>query len=216
MKPSSAVTLSSLALAVAAWVPWHAEPAARPAPPAPVAAPQDADEQAAMAAAWESAQRYLALGPQHEKLKRFLGTWDTELRFTMAGMKDMPPEKGSTTWRWLTDGRWLMSDGTGTMMGQPIEQHTLLGYDPLKQKFVAAMVNGHEPFLLASEGYLTRDDDALILYGTMDEYLTGEHDKPVKYVWRFRSPDHITMEVHDLAIGETDTQVVQIEYRRRS
>ena len=53
-----------------------------------------------------------------------------------------------------------------------------------------------------------------IAYGTLDEYLTGEHDKMVKYVWRFTSPTQMVLEVHDLPIGENNTKVVEITFRK--
>ena len=49
---------------------------------------------------------------------------------------------------------------------------------------------------------------------TLDEYLTGEHDKMVKYVWRFSSKDKMVLEVHDLPIGENNTKVLEISYAR--
>ena len=65
-------------------------------------------------------------------------------------------------------------------------------------------------------------DDAKALEATLgqsdrhklDEYLTGEHDKMVKYAWRFLSPDEMVLEVHDLHIGEQDTMVLETRYRR--
>ena len=56
---------------------------------------------------------------------------------------------------------------------------------------------------------------AILSYGTLDEYLTGEHDKMVKYVWRFLSADEMILEVHDLPIGEKGTQVIEIRFKRR-
>ena len=53
------------------------------------------------------------------------------------------------------------------------------------------------------------------MYGTLDEYLTGEHDKMVKTIWRFISKDEMVMEVHDLHIGEKNTQVIEIRYTRK-
>ncbi len=52
-------------------------------------------------------------------------------------------------------------------------------------------------------------------YGTIDEYLTGEHDKMVKTVWRFISDDKMVLEIHDLPIGENNTKVVEITYTRK-
>ena len=48
----------------------------------------------------------------------------------------------------------------------------------------------------------------------LDEYLTGEHDKMVKSVFRFVSEDEMKLEVHDLPIGESNTKVVEITYTR--
>ena len=59
-----------------------------------------------------------------------------------------------------------------------------------------------------------RVGETLIFYGTLDEYLTGENDKPVKSVYRWRDADHFTYEVHDLAIGEENTKVFEVAYSR--
>jgi hypothetical protein len=61
-----------------------------------------------------------------------------------------------------------------------------------------------------SEGDMDPSGKVLITYGTLDEYLTGEHDKMVKYVWRFDSDDKIVLEIHDLPIGEKNTKVLEI------
>jgi hypothetical protein len=36
-------------------------------------------------------------------------------------------------------------------------------------------------------------ENALLSHGTIDEYLTGEHDKMVKYVWRYLSKDSMVL-----------------------
>jgi len=64
------------------------------------------------------------------------------------------------------------------------------------------------------EGDMDPSGKSLLLYGTLDEYLTGEHDKMVKYVYRFDSADRITLEVHDLPIGEHNTKVVEWIFER--
>ena len=55
----------------------------------------------------------------------------------------------------------------------------------------------------------------LSLYGKMDEPMTGEHDKNVKYVSRMISADKHIFEVHDLAISEPNTKVVEVVYTRK-
>lgn len=167
-----------------------------------------------MAEMMKKASKFIQPGENHTLLKRFLGTWDTELGVTMPGM-EAPPDKGVSTISWLIEGRWLKMEGRGTMMGMPSETFTILGYDNFKMSYVSASVSSVDTALLHAEGDLTPDGKSLVSYGTLDEYLTGEHDKMVKYAWRFLSDDEMTLEIHDLPIGEVGTKVVEIRFKRR-
>lgn len=182
------------------------------ATPSPTA--QDAGEEAAgMQAMMEKMMRYGAPGPQHAWLERFLGEWETEMVVSMPGAK---PEKGRSTTTWLLDGRWIQTRGTGAMMGMPYEAVTTMGYDNFKMSFVATTVSSLDTAMNRVEGDLAPAGDTLILYGTIDEYLTGEHDKMTKTIYRFLSDDEYVMEVHDLAIGEENTKVVEVRFQRAS
>jgi len=81
----------------------------------------------------------------------------------------------------------------------------ILGYNIFKMSYVSAAMNSLDTIMIYSEGDLDPSTKALLMYGTLDEYLTGEHDKMVKSVWRFVSDDEMRLEVHDLAIGESNS-----------
>ncbi len=168
------------------------------------------DMQAEMA----KAKKYTAPGENHQKLARFLGEWDTETRMILH-IGPSAPEKGTATYSWLMEGRWLKGETKGTMMGMPMRTFTILGYDNFKMSYVSSTVNSFDTTLTHAEGDLDPSGKAMISYGTLDEYLTGEHDKMVKYVWRFPSEDEMVFEVHDLPIGEKNTQVIEIRFKRR-
>ncbi|NJL26558.1 MAG: DUF1579 domain-containing protein [Thermoanaerobaculia bacterium] len=110
---------------------------------------------------------------------------------------------------------WLKMEGQGTMMGMPSQTFMIIGYDNFKMSYVSASVSSVDTALLHSEGDLTPDGKSLVAYGTLDEYLTGEHDKMVKYAWRFLSDEEMALEIHDLPIGEENTKVVEIRFKRR-
>lgn len=167
-----------------------------------------------MAAMMEKAKAYTQPGPHHDLLKRFLGTWDTEFRVTLSGSQT-PAEKGTATFSWLIEGRWIQQQSTGSVMGNPTQGFMIIGYDNLKMSYATVTVGNVDTAMLTAEGDLDPTGKALITYGTLDEYLTGEHDKMVKYVWRFVSDDKLVFEVHDLPIGESNTKVVEITYNRR-
>ena len=80
-------------------------------------------------------------------------------------------------------------------MGMPSESYMVFGYDNFKKSYRVMIVSTLDTAMSTSEGDITPDGKALIAYGTIDEYLTGEHDKMVKYVWRSDNADQIRLEV---------------------
>jgi hypothetical protein len=177
---------------------------------------QESDDPAMdMAAMMAQAEKYTSPGEHHELLNRHLGEWDTEMILFMGG-NAMEPSKGTSKSEWLMEGRWLKSDFEGSMMGMPMRIVSIMGYDNFKQSYVVTSVNSMDTIMLHQEGDMDPGGKALLMYGTLDEYLTGEHDKMVKTVFRFLSEDEIVMEVHDLPIGETNTKVFEIRYKRRN
>ena len=175
----------------------------------PPASPPQVD----MAEMMARARQYTTPGPHHEVLKRFLGDWDTELRVTMPGI-NRKPDKGTARITWLMDGYWIQCLGEGTLMGRPTTTFTILGYDNFKQSYRMMTVSTADTAMLVSEGDMDPGGKALLTYGTLDEYLTGEHDKMVKYIWRFLSDDEMVLEIYDLPIGEKNNQVLELRYRR--
>jgi hypothetical protein len=175
---------------------------------------QEGDVPAEMAKAFAEAAKWTAPGPMHAKLEAYLGKWDAEYRiFAMAGQPPMT-SRAKVEISWLMEGRWLEQRYDGELMGGPFQGFGLLGYDNFKQAFVSCWVDNKSTYMTTSLGKLAQDGRTLISYGTLDEYLTGEHDKTVKYVHRWKSRDQFTMEIHDLAIGEENTKVVEIAYTR--
>ncbi len=176
--------------------------------------PQDPERmRQEMAAMMEAAAKYTEPGENHELLKRFLGNWNTETRFFI-GDQPTEPEKGTAETTWLMEGRWLQTNSTGTMMGRTAQTFSILGYDNFKMSYVLSTVSNMDTAMHNAEGDLDPSTNAMLFYGTLDEYLTGEHDKMVKTVLRFPSEDKIVMEIHDLPIGEANTKVVEITYMR--
>jgi hypothetical protein len=53
------------------------------------------------------------------------------------------------------------------------------------------------------------------MWGKMDEPMTGERDKLVKYVTRLMGKDKQVFEIHDLVLPEGQTKVMEAVYTRR-
>ena len=157
--------------------------------------------------------KYTKVGEEHRLLERFIGEWDAESSMIMGDQRSTT--KGSATFRWKVEGRWIESEVRSEMMGFPVVSHGWLGYDRFKMSYVMTSITSFDTAMNEAEGDLTPDGKALVMYGTLDEYLSGEHDKMVKYVYRFVSADEIVFEVHDLPIGEVNTQVMEFRFTRK-
>jgi hypothetical protein len=178
--------------------------------PGPAAQPS-AEQLAAM---MERAKRYTQPGEHHKLLERLVGEWNTETRLFLGGQAT-PAEKGTAQTGWLMEGRWLKTTSKGTMLGQPFEGFSVMGYDNFKMSYVVTSLTSMDTAMIRQEGDMDPGGKVLLAYGTLDEYTTGEHDKMVKTLWRFESADKIVMEIHDLPIGEKNTKVVEVVYTRK-
>src|SRR5262245_26492648 len=154
--------------------------------------PQDPPD---MAKEMAKMKKWTEPGKNHEVLKKFLGSWTTE-----TVMMGAPPVKGTAEIDWLMEGRWLRMDSKSTLFGKPFHSFSIMGYDNTKMSFVTTTVSTFDTSMIRIEGDLDQPKTSLVSYGTLDEYMTGEHDKPIKVAWRFKSDDHLVMQVHDLGI----------------
>ena len=171
------------------------------------------DSEKAMAEMMAQAARWTKPGEHHKQLDRLVGKWNTEVRMFIGG-KPSAPEQGTAECTWLMPGRWIQCSSKGQMMGMSMQTHFLMGYDNFKMSYVTTALNSMDTAMLHFEGDMTPDGKSLVSYGTLDEYMTGEHDKMVKTAWRFIDADTLVFEVHDLPIGEVDTKVFEIKYTR--
>lgn len=151
----------------------------------------------------------------HARLKELLGSYDITMRMQM--MPGQPPmeTKGTAEMGWFAEGKWLQSTWNIEMMGQQVKGIDHLGYDNFKERYVWCKVDSMQTALQTASGHFDSSGDNLILWGTIDEPMTPEQDKQVKYVYRGFGKDTFTLEVHDMMIGESNTKVFELVFTRK-
>jgi hypothetical protein len=156
-------------------------------------------------------------GPAHERLGELLGKYEVTTRMTMGGPGAPPMEtKAESEVSWFVNGKWLQSKSTGTGFdGKPLTSMWILGYDNFKERYVMVMLDSMQTCVSTAMGLFDQSGDNLILWGTIDEPMTPEQDKMVKYVFRGFGKDSSTFEIHDMMIGESNTKVVEIVAKRK-
>ncbi len=175
------------------------------------AASDAAAQQAAQQAIGARIRAASELGPQQAALARYLGRWDVDIALPGTSAHS----KGTAEYSWVIDGRWLGCRIKGTMLGQPFEEFTILGYDSYAKQVVEVSVESADNSMLAARGSSTGSPRATsVLYGELDEYLTGSLHRPYKVVLRWLNAHRHITDVWDVGAGETPIEKVAFTFTR--
>lgn len=186
--------------------------------PQEAGAPGGEDMQAAMEA-WAAS---MTPGKPHEYLKQFEGTWNTTMRVYWDPSSPPIESKGTTTYTMILDGRFLeqefkgqmqMPGEDGQMQSAPFEGRGLMGYNNTRKQYVGTWVDNFTTAILYMTGDVSQDGKTLTMFAEMDEPMTGEIGKTVKYTTRIESPDKHVFEAWEVSYGEP-FKVFEIEYQR--
>jgi hypothetical protein len=155
-------------------------------------------------------------GEEHRVLDQLVGLWNTTVRMWMEGPGSKPTEtKGTATYKWVLKGHYVMQESKGQMMGLPHQGIGFLGYDKFRKQYTSVWMDNMSTAIYTMAGNFDPLGQALVLYGTMDEPMTGEVGKTVIYVIRIISEDKHIFEVRDPAFGNQDNMVVEVVYTRK-
>ena len=155
-------------------------------------------------------------GEGHKLLEQFVGKWDTVTRMWWEGPGKPPTEtKGSAEAKWVLDGRFLLEEASGQMMGMPYKSINYLGFDNYKKKYVVSYLDSMGTAMYTGEGKFDPSNKVMTLFGKMDDCMIGERDKPVKYVTRIISKDKHVFEIYDEVGSPNEYKAVEIIYTRK-
>jgi hypothetical protein len=154
-------------------------------------------------------------GPEHELLKKDVGTWDATVENLMP-----PPgapastSKGVETNK-LIGGLWLVTDFKSQMMGQPFEGHGTTGYDTNKKKYVGTWVDSMSTGLMVGES--TYDPATKTVTGYMDgtDPATGKPMK-MKMVTEYKGDDTRVFTMYMPGPDGKEAPGMRITYKRRA
>ena len=139
-------------------------------------------------------------GPEHEVLKKLVGTWDTTMKF--GGMEI----KGVVTYKMDLGGLWLLSSLESEIGGMKFQGHGMDSYDLIKKKYVGVWVDSMSTSPLVMEGTFDKEKKTL----TMTGEGPGMDGKPTKYKTVSEWKDDDTMHV-----GDGNATAFTIVYKRR-
>ena len=177
-----------------------------------------------MAAVMKEYMKLSAPGDGHKALQPLVGSWDCVTRTWFAGPGSPPTEdKGSATFKWIMDGRFVQEDVTGTtsmpdaggaMKKIPFQGMGITGYDNYRNLYTATWVDNMGTMTLTGTGTMEPGGKAMSIYAPMDEPSLKVVGRMVRMVTRWTDADHFTWEMYDLAAAP-DFKVMEITYTRK-
>jgi hypothetical protein len=200
---ASAVALLAAALFLSTQV--VSQEKAQPQPPGQ----QEMDE---MMAKWKELN---AKGPEHERLKNWVGTWNTEMKMWMGPDTEPMVSKGTAVFHLILDGRYVEQKYRCDMMGEPYEGLGIDGYDRIKQKYVSIWMGTDSTGIFMMEGTMDETGKVCTYYGKMDDPMTGQKDKVIKSIAREIDKDTVVFEMYDNIPGVGEFKNMEIKYMRR-
>ena len=121
--------------------------------------------------------------------------------------------EGTATNTMIMGGRYVQSNYNADFMGQPFEGMSLMGYDNIRNQFTMLWVDSLSTAPITTKGQLSADGRVITCIGDMDEPMTGEIGKPVKWVTTYEGDDTIIFEAIETIYGEEFT-VMRVTYTR--
>lgn len=182
-----------------------APPAEKAAPHTPPPAPSADGGKAA----WDAAAK---VGPMHEWMKAFEGTWQTEIKSTWDG-KTWTSDKGETTNKLVGGGRTLLTEYSGKMMGKFASGHGMMGYNNLDKRFEQVWTDSQSTAMSWMTGTADASGKVLTLTGEMTDAETGKKAK-MRSVTTIVSKDEYKMEFFWQTPGQPEMKGMEIIYTK--
>lgn len=176
-----------------------------------------------MQAAMEKYMQSIKPGDKHKVLERFVGDWTTTTRIFMAPGAPPMETAGACSYKMVLGGRYVQSDFRGKMQMPGPDGNladiahdgiSLMGFDNNRKLFNMIWVDTLGTGVIHARGGLSQDGNTLTLFGEMDEPMTGEIGKAVRYLTRFVDPDTIILEISEVIYGDP-FKVVEVEFKRK-
>ena len=176
-----------------------------------------ADSMAEKMAHWaEYMQEFGSPGPEHETLKRMVGTWDVATSYFMA--EGMPPDKstGTCEYRSILDGRIIVQDyqAASEASGFSMTGFGLIGFDRFKGKHFAVWTDTMSTGVSVWEGSANASGNKVVYWHEDINPMTRE-PKKAKMVTEQVSDDEMTMKMFEIRKDGSERLELEITYTRQ-
>lgn len=156
-------------------------------------------------------------GPEHQFLATLEGEWDLDIEMWLPPGGESQKFTATGTNTMILGGRFLDCRSWGEMMGNPLENVSIVGFDRRYKKYTAVGFDNMGTYSVSASGDYNEDSKTLRLFGTDHDPIfdfTQEYSFQVTFI----DDDHYRWQVYffnpEMTGGADSAKVVDIEYTR--
>ncbi len=175
------------------------------------AAPAAMPDSAAMMKAWMD---FATPGAMHTWMAKTNGTWEAEVSNWMA--PDAPPMKSKAinVQSSVLGGRYVIGKFTGTMMGQPFEGMSTMGYDNAKKLFTSTWVDNMGTGIVHMTGTYDEATKTLNLKGHQTDPMTGK-DSDMREEMKMIDDNTYNMTMYGTSIDGKEMKFMEGTFKKK-
>jgi hypothetical protein len=160
------------------------------------------------------AMEAMAPGAAHKALEGYVGEWTVHTKLWIQPGAPPMESDGTASAKWILGKRYVETNVTSTMMGQPFEGRGITGYDNLKKVYTGFWIDNMGTAMTTTTGTLSADGKTLTSKGKMDDAFSGKMNQDYKFVDTLVSKDELTSEIYILADGK-ETKMMEMTSKRK-
>lgn len=152
-------------------------------------------------------------GEHHKQLEKLVGEWNgTSTMWRTPGSEPLISNTTCTS-RMELDGRFLVSDHEGELMGMPFLGMGVMGYNNTTQKYESVWMDNMGTMTTFMTGTSSDDGRVLTMHSDFIDPLTSEHTS-MKHVCTTIDENTHTIEMYGPARDGEEFMTMKIEYKR--
>jgi hypothetical protein len=154
-----------------------------------------------------------SVNENHKKLQPLIGEWKAESTFWMQGPEGpASTSTGSSTNKWVLEGRFVQQDYKGSMMDVPFTGIGFLGYDNIEKKYVGTWMDTMSTMIMSHAGSLDATGKVISMDGSFKSPDGNVHKD--RHVTRIIDNDKHVFEIYHSGPNGKEMKVGEITYTR--
>jgi hypothetical protein len=149
---------------------------------------------------------------EHAYLHQFVGEWRTTGKGTDPSGKDKDLT-GFEFDRMVLNDYWLFFVYNTQTDGKPYVGHGMIGYDPVRKKYIGTWVDSMTPYMATFDGSADRKQKTLTMEVSGTDSNTGKSCKG-RLVFEFADPEHRSLKSYKIGDNGEATLSFELHYTK--